>query len=164
MVGDVHEVVVCFFGVETRRAFDGAREVGVLRRERRFPHVRELFHDVGHGVLVGVVVHEHDDAIVVEDHLAESRPLIFVLRNVAGSVEVLRDAGVFDRDAEVFYDGEVGVADQHGDDLEGILAQPADDLLELGLEGAGVEEVAGGVAVVEGSVDLVDLALDCRYF
>ena len=41
--------------------------------------------------------------------------------------------------------------------------QPADDEFELGLEGAGVEEVAGSVAVVEGSVDLVDLALDCEY-
>jgi hypothetical protein len=36
-------------------------------------------------------------------------------------------------------------------------------LLELGLEGAGVEEVAGGVAVVEGFVDPVDLALDCVF-
>jgi hypothetical protein len=30
------------------------------------------------------------------------------------------------------------------------------------LEGAGVEQVAGGVAVVEGFVDVVDLALDWR--
>ena len=74
----------------------------------------------------------------------------------------MADSRVFDRGHEVFDEGEVGVADEHGDDFEGVFAQPADDLLELGLEGAGVEEVAGGVAVVEGFVDVVDLALDWR--
>ena len=41
--------------------------------------------------------------------------------------------------------------------------QPGDDCFELGLEGSGVEQVAGGVAVVEGFVDIVDLALDCIF-
>ena len=122
--------------------------------------MRELLHNVRHRVLVGVVVHEHDDAIVVEDHLAEGGPLVFVLGDEFGRVEVLGDSGVLDRGHEVFDEGEVGVADEHGDDFEGVFLQPADDLLEFGLEGAGVEEVAGGVAVVEGFVDIVDLALD----
>ena len=161
VVGDVHEVLVGLLRIESRRALDGAGEVHVLRREGRFPHVRELLHDVGHGVLVGVVVHEHDDAVVVEDHLAEGGPLVFVLGDEFGRVEVLGDSGVLDRGHEVFDEGEVGVADEHGNDFEGVLLQPADDLLEFGLKGAGVEEVAGGVAVVEGFVDVVDLALDC---
>jgi hypothetical protein len=65
-----------------------------------------------------------------------------------------------DRRDEVFDEGEVGVADEHGDYLERVGAEPGYDGFELGLEGAGVEEVAGGVAVVEGFVDVVDLALD----
>jgi len=161
VVGDVHEVLVRFFRVESWRALDGAGEVHVLRRERRFPHVRELFHDVRHGVLVGVVVHEHDHAVVVENHLAERGPLVFVLGDEFGGVEILGDSGVFDGGHEVFDESEVGVADEHCDDFEGVLLQPADDLLEFGLEGAGVEEVAGGVAVIEGFVDPVDLTLDC---
>ena len=163
VVGDVHEVLVGFLRVESRRALDGAGEVHVLGRERRFPHVRELLHDVGHRVLVGVVVHKHDNAIVVEDHLAERGPLVFVLGDVFRCVEVLGDSGVLDRRHEVFDEGEVGVADEHGDDFERVLLQPADDLLELGLESAGVEKVAGGVAVVEGFVDPVDLTLDCVF-
>lgn len=162
MVGHVHEVFVGLFGVKLRRPLDGAGESRVLRRERSFPDVCELFQDVGHGVLVGVVVHEHDDAVVVENHLAERGPLVFVLRDVLGCVEVLRDAGVFYGWDEVFHVGEVGVADEHRDDFEGVLLQPTNDLLELGLEGAGVQEVAGRVAVVEGFVDVVDLALDCE--
>jgi hypothetical protein len=89
--------------------------------------------------------------------------LVFVLRDELGGVKVLGDSGVFDRGHEVFNEGEIRVADEHGDDFEGVLLQPADDLFELGLEGAGVEEVAGGVAVVEGFVDPVDLALDCVF-
>lgn len=138
VVGDVHEVVVGLLRIEARRALDGAGEVHVLRREGRFPHVRELLHDVGHGVLVGVVVHEHDDAVVVQDHLAERGPLVFVLGDELGRVEVLGDPRVFDRGHEVFDEGEVGVADEHGDDFEGVFLQPADDLLELGLESTGV--------------------------
>ena len=161
VVGDVHEVLVRFLGVESWRAFDGAREVHILRREGCFPHVCELFHDVWHGVLVGVVVHEHDNAVVVENHLAERRPLIFVLRDELRGVEVLGDSGVFDRGHEVFHVGEIGVTDKHGNDLEGVLLQPANDLLKFSLEGTSVEEVAGGVAVVKSFVDPVDLTLDC---
>lgn len=131
MVGDVHEVLMRFLGVKSRRALDGAREVHILRREGCLPHVRELLHDVGHGVLVGVVVHEHNDAVVVEDHLSEGGPLVFVLGDEFRRVEVLGDSRVLDRGHEVFDEGEVGVADEHGDDFEGVLLQPADDLLEL---------------------------------
>jgi hypothetical protein len=74
--------------------------------------------------------------------------LVFVLGDELGSVEVLGNSRVFNRGYKVFDEGEVGVADEHGDDFERVLLQPADNLLELGLEGAGVEEVAGGVAVV----------------
>lgn len=160
MVGHVHEVLVGFFGVEPGRPLDGARECRVLRGKGSFPNVRELFQDVGHGVLVSVVVHEHDDAVVVEDHLAKRGPLVFVLRDILGCVEVLRDARVFDGGNEVFDVGEVGVADQHCDYFEGVLLQPADNLLEFGLEGAGVEEVARGVAVIESFIDIVNLALN----
>ena len=138
VVGDVHEVLVGLLRIESRRALDGAGEVRVLGRKGRLPHVRELFEDVRDAVLVGVVVHEHDDAVVVEDHLAEGGPLVFVLGDELGRVEVLGDPRVFDRGHEVFDEGEVGVADEHGDDFEGVFLQPADDLLELGLESTGV--------------------------
>ena len=86
VVGHVHEVVVGLLRVELGRALDGAGEIRVLGRKGRLPHVRELFQDVGHAVLVGVVVHEHDDAVVGQDHFAERRPLVFVLGDVFGRV------------------------------------------------------------------------------
>jgi hypothetical protein len=162
VVGHVHEILVGVVRVELGRPLDGAGESGVLGRKGRLPHVRELFQDVRHAVLVGVVVHEHDDAVVAEDHLAERRPLVLVLRDVHGRVEVLGHAGVFDRDAEFFDKGQVRVADEHCEDFEGVVLEPGDDCFELGLEGPRVEQVAGGVAVVEGFVDVVDLALDCE--
>ena len=51
-----------------------ARETPICRRKRRFPHLRELVEDVGDGSLVGVVVHEDDDALAGEDHCAEWWP------------------------------------------------------------------------------------------
>ena len=122
MVGHVHEILVGVVRVELGRPLDGAGESGVLGRKGRLPHVRELLEDVRHAVLVRVVVHEHYYAVVGQDHFAERRPLVFVLRDVHRGVEVVDDAGVFDRDAEFFDKGEVRVADEHGDYFEGVVA------------------------------------------
>jgi hypothetical protein len=111
VIGDVHEIVMSLLLLESWRALDRAREIRILRRKGSLPHVRELFQDIRHGVLVGVVVHEHNDAVVAEDHLAEGGPLVFVLRDELRGVEILRDSGVFDRGHEVFDEGEVGVSD-----------------------------------------------------
>lgn len=162
VVGDVHVVLAGVLLGESGRALDGAGESWVLRAEGRLPDVGELVEDVRDGLLVGPVVHKHDDTVVVEDHLAEGGPLILVHGDVGRGVEVLGKAGVLNGWNEVLDDGQVGVTDEDGEDFEGVLLQPSDNGLELRLPSAGVEEIAGGVAVVEGLVDPVDLALHCR--
>jgi hypothetical protein len=151
-----------FFEIELGRPFDSAGKSRVLRGESSLPDVSELFQYVGDGVLVGIVVHEHDDAIIVENHLTKRGPLVFVLGNVLGRIKVLQDARVLYSGDKILDVGKVGVADKHCDDFEGVLFQPVGYLLELRLEGTGIEKVTGGVAVVEGSVDPVDLSLDCE--
>lgn len=85
-----------------------------------------------------------------------------MLGDVVGLVEVLGDARVLDGRGVVLGGdavGEVAVDDEEGDDVVGVFFDPADERLEFGLPGAGVEEVAAGVAVVDGVVDPVGLAL-----
>jgi hypothetical protein len=68
-------------------------------------------------------------------------------------------AGRFEGLGVVAYADEVGVADEEGDDVVGVCGDPAGDVCEVFLRGAGVEEVAGGVAVEDCVVDPVGLAL-----
>lgn len=67
--------------------------------------------------------------------------------------------GRFEGLGVVAYADEVGVADEEGDDVVGVCGDPAGDVCEVFLRGAGVEEVAGGVAVEYCVVDPVGLAL-----
>lgn len=53
----------------------------------------------------------------------------------------------------------VGVYEEEGDDFVWVEGEPAGHGGEEGLEGAGVEEVAEGVAELEGVVVEVDLSL-----
>lgn len=54
---------------------------------------------------------------------------------------------------------EVGVADEEGDDVVGVGGDPAGDVCEVFLCGAGVKDVTGGVAVEYCVVYIVGLAL-----
>ena len=54
---------------------------------------------------------------------------------------------------------EIGVADEDGDDVVGVRGDPLRDVCKVLLAGAGIEEVAGGVAVEDCVVDPVGLAL-----
>lgn len=67
--------------------------------------MRELIQDVGDSGLVGFVVHEDHGALVAEDHFADRGPLVSVLGNVGGFVDVLEEAGVGDCGDEVLHAG-----------------------------------------------------------
>ena len=109
--------------------------------------------------MVGVVVEEDDDALVGQDHFGEGGPVREGHGDFGGGVGVGGEAGGLERGGEVADADVVAVADQDGHDVVGVGFHPAGDVGEIGLGGAGVEEVAGGVAVVQRIADQVGLPL-----
>lgn len=160
VICQIHEILPGHCLIQIRGSLLRARETLIHGTERRLPDMRELIENVWDGGLVGVVVHEDDGALVAENHFGERGPLGAVLRDVGGFVDVFEDAGVGDRGDE-FVDGDVvGVDDQDGDDVVGVVVEPFFDGGERVFVGAGVEEVARGVAVPEGVVYVVDFSRD----
>jgi hypothetical protein len=87
--------------------------------------------------------------------------LVAKLRDEFGRVDVGHQTGGFER-RDVFLHGhEVAVGDEEGEDFVAVLGEPVREGFEGGLEGSGVEEVATGMAVVDGVVDVVRPPLDC---
>lgn len=147
--------------VDTRRPVDGAGKRAVRRREGGFPHVAELVEDVGNSGLIGFVIHEDDGALAGQDKLRQSGPVVGGEPGFGGDVGVFAQAAVFDGMGVVAYVDEVAVADEDCDDVVGVGADPGRHVAEVGFDGAGVEEGAGGVAVVKGVILHVRLALYC---
>ena len=73
----------------------------------------------------------------------------------------MRDAGVLNGGDVVLDVDLIGVDDKHREDFERVAGKPGNDHFEFGLPCTGVEEVARGVAVVDGLVDPVCFTLDC---
>lgn len=84
--------------------------------------------------------------------------MVAVLGDEGRGVDVGHEAGVFEGGGEVLDPDEVAVDDEEGHDVVGVVLEPFADCVQAGFVGAGVEEVAVGVAVVEGAVDAVDFA------
>ena len=76
VVGQVHEVVSCHGLIEVWGTLSSTREGLVLRGKGSLPHVRKLIEDIGHRVLVGLVIHEHHNALLGQNHLRECWPVI----------------------------------------------------------------------------------------
>lgn len=89
VVGHIHEFLPRAGLVEVRRALLRAGKRGVRWREGRFPDMAELIQDIRHSSLVRIIIHENDDSRVREDHLGKCGPLVAVLWNVCGFVDVL---------------------------------------------------------------------------
>lgn len=67
VVGHVHSLL-CVLAAEIRRSLLRARETPVRGAEGGLPHLAELVQDVRHLGLIGVVVHEDDNALLGDDH------------------------------------------------------------------------------------------------
>lgn len=160
MVGHVQHLARLQVG-DVRGSVDGAGEGAVRGREGRFPHLAELVEDVGHGGLVGFVVHEDDGPFAGEDQFGKGGPVVDGERDVRRDVGVSAQAAVFDGTGVVSDVDEIAVAEEDGDDVVGVGLDPRGHVAEVGFDGAGVEEVAGGVAVVECAVHNVRLSLYC---
>ena len=81
---------------------------------------------------------------------------MFETRGFDGRDEVFRGNEGFSRSVFLFV---VGVAEDDGYNVERMRFYPSRYFLQVGFDCAGVEEVTARVAVVESSVDVVDLAL-----
>lgn len=80
----------------------------------------KFIENIWHRSLIGVVIHEEDETFIRENHFAQRGPLVAVLRDICGFVDVREKAGVGDCWDEIFYDGEVAVADEDGEDFVGV--------------------------------------------
>lgn len=145
VVGHVHPVLARFAGL-VRWPLRGAREVAVRGREGGFPHLAELVKQPGDGGLVGLVVEHDHGALLAEDHLAQRRPGVEGHRQRRRRVDVVDQARGDDGSGEVARVDEVVVADQDGDDVCAVLAEPVGHRGQVVLQRADVEEVAGRMA------------------
>ena len=150
-------------GGRAARAVDRAAAEGVGRRDavRRLDEVGPLVEQRRVRGRVGAGVEEEDRALVLFDHGAERRPR--VERDtlvVTGALEgVFSQAAVRERAGDVGGRRAVRVDEQQRDELAGVLVQEAAHAAEEVLQGAGVLEVAAGVAHLQAAVVLVDLSL-----
>lgn len=117
----------------------------------RLPHLGEFVEEPGYLRLVRVVVHEEDDAFSLQDHALEGRPVVSCHGDYGRDVRVLDQAGAFDvgcvgADERVGVVVEPAVSEQDGDNVEGMSCDPVVDVSEERGDGAGVEDIAGGVA------------------
>ena len=96
--------------IDPRRPLLRAWETAICGRKGGFPHLGELVEDVGDFGLVGVVVHEDDDALASQDHGAEGGPGGDVHGDLRGDVGELGEARGFEGGGVVAYADEVGVA------------------------------------------------------
>lgn len=73
MIRHVH-TLLGLLAVDTWWPLLCAWEAPVRGRKGSFPHLRKFVEDVRNFGLVGVIVHEYDDAFAGQDHRAEGRP------------------------------------------------------------------------------------------
>lgn len=135
-------------GRQVRRPLHGAGKGAVHGVKGRLPHLRELVHQPGIGRLVGLVVQEHDDAVAVDDHVLQRRPVLDAHGEHRRHVRVLEDARLLD---VRHVDGRVrvvAVLQQHGHDVVRMCVHPLGHLAQPVGDGPGVQQVARRVAEV----------------
>jgi hypothetical protein len=147
VIGHVHAVLAgqCA-GPFRGRAIGHAGEVAVGGGEGRFEHLAEFVEEPGDRVLVGFVIEHDDGAGVGEDHFLERGPVGDAHGDLGRRVDVVDEAGSGDWVDVLVWGDDVLVAHENGDDVVGVASEPGSYSLEIGLKGAGVEDVAGAVA------------------
>ena len=80
--------------VQTRRALLGAWKGGICGTVWSLPHLAKFIEDVRDLGLVGLVVHEDDDAFPGKDHVTESGPVAAMHRNPWGNIEVVGETRI----------------------------------------------------------------------
>lgn len=101
-----------------------AGEVWVNWREGCFGHLAEFVEDIGDLSLVGLVVHEDDDALAGEDHFGEGRPIVEGHGYFGGVVYIFGEAGVDNRVCVVADADIVAVDEEDGDYVVGVVIHP----------------------------------------
>ena len=159
----VHEVqpVPRSIAGQVRGTLDDAGEVAVGGVEGRLPHLGELVEQPGERLLVGLVIHEHDDALAPHNHLLEGRPVIEGHGEIGRLVHIPQDAGLFDMRRVERWVRVVAVAQHDGDDVVRVIGHPLPDLREPVGDGTRVKQVACRVAEVRlgGILGPLDLGL-----
>lgn len=125
---------------------------------------------IRYSIRVEVVVDKGHNALLLDQHLPKSGPVCELHGGLRGLVDVFVESGGSDGSIEVggrdkrvaigVFVFVVVIAEDDGNDVERMCFDPCHDFLQVVLDGAGVEEIARRVAVVEGAVDVVSLALE----
>ena len=158
MIHHVHPPL-CLLPTQPRRPLHRTWKRWINRIKRRLPNLAELVQEPRHGGLVRVVVQEHNDALPAEDHLRQQRPVIQAHGHPRRHVQVRREPARLDGRHKVRDGPQVAVTDEDGHDVERVRLDPARNGGQVGLHGPGIEQVARRVAVVQGAVQHVRLAL-----
>lgn len=102
-------------------------EAGICRGKWSFPHLAELIKDIGDLGLIGIVVHEHDHALLCENHLRQGRPVIETHGYLPRHVQISRNAGLLDWSGEIAYPDKVGIADNDSNNIVKVVSDPSRD-------------------------------------
>ena len=120
----------------------------------------KLVKDVGIFDLICVVIHEDNDALLGQDHFRESRPLVEAHRNVWRLIQVIGQVRLLEDLTVVSWLNKIAVDNEKCHNIIGVVADPIAHFVELFEVGASVQKLARSVATVDGSIDIVSLALN----
>ena len=110
--------------------------------------------------MVGIVVHEDDGAGIREDEGVEGGPIGGIHGDLRRDIGVTGEARLYEGRRVILDSDKVSIADQKGDDVVRVCSQPGGNICKVRFGCTNVEKITGGVAVVDGIVYKMGLALE----
>lgn len=112
----------------------------------------KLIENVRHRSLVCVVVHEDDDPLFGQNERRQDRPIPQSHGNIRRLVKIRSKARVLNGVDVILNRAKVRIDEEQCDDIIRVVLHPLSDLLQIGLQGSNVKEIARCVTAVNSVV------------